>query len=301
MKSAPLFRVLPTVLFFTAIAFCHAQPVAPLSAAPVVAIYAPPKDSTVLGTTFVDFDSLKANTTAAGESRPVFDNPTVGMEKLEVHVTTLNPGMESHPIHRHPWEEILLIKEGEIEVSINGTKHHAGPGAMVLFASNDPHNARNVGATPATYYVVNFVTDLAVAAAENPSEAQQSVPGKLASTVIDTNALTQTPTPTGSRAVVVSSPTLTFLGLESHISTLNPGQQTAVDIVDSNDEFVLVRSGQIEVKVNGIASRMNAGSMLYWAPNDKRTIRNLGSTPASYQVIRVTSDKSPKAPTSAGH
>jgi XRE family transcriptional regulator, regulator of sulfur utilization len=99
----------------------------------------------------------------------------------------------------------------------------------------------------------------------------------------------------------VSSPTLTFLGLESHISTLNPGQQTAVDIVDSNDEFVLVRSGQVEVKVNGIASRMNAGSMLYWAPNDKRTIRNLGSTPASYQVIRVTSDKSPKAPTSAGH
>jgi hypothetical protein len=41
---------------------------------------------------------------------------------------------------------------------------------------------------------------------------------------------------------------------------------------------------------------MNAGSLLYWAPNDKRTLRNLGATPASYQVIRVTTAKSPKPP-----
>jgi hypothetical protein len=42
------------------------------------------------------------------------------------------------------------------------------------------------------------------------------------------------------------------------------------------------------------ASRMNEGSLVYWAPNDKRTLRNIGSTPTSYQVIRVTSAKSPK-------
>ena len=86
------------------------------------------------------------------------------MDKLEVHVTTLNPGMESHPVHRHPWEEMLLVKEGDFEVSINGVKHHAGPGSLVFFAANDPHNAKNVGTTPATYYVINFVTDLSHAA-----------------------------------------------------------------------------------------------------------------------------------------
>ena len=39
---------------------------------------------------------------------------------------------------------------------------------------------------------------------------------------------------------------------------------------------------------------MNAGSLVYWAPNVKRTLRNLGTTPTSYQVIRVTSAKTPK-------
>jgi len=74
------------------------------------------------------------------------------------------------------------------------------------------------------------------------------------------------------------------------------GQQSAPNIVDSNDEIVVIKSGQLEIAVNGVASRMNAGSLLYWAPNDKRTLRNIGATPASYQVFRVTSAKSPKPP-----
>jgi quercetin dioxygenase-like cupin family protein len=265
------------------------------SAQPVVNNYTPPKNSIILATTFVDWDSLAANPTPVGQVRQVFDSPTVAMDKLEVHITTLNPGMESHPVHRHSWEEMLLVKDGDFEVSINGIKHHAGPGSLVFFAANDPHNARNVGLAPATYYVINFVTDLSHAA-DAKSAAEQAVPGKLASAVIDCNSQPSTPTATGSRITCVSSPTLTFLALESHITTLNAGQQTAPNIIDSNDEIVVIKSGQLEITVNGIASRIGAGSLLYWAPNDKRTLRNLGATPASYQVIRVTSAKSPKPP-----
>lgn len=259
----------------------------------VVSEYVPPKQSVVLPTTLVDWDSLVPKPTSAGQVRPVFDNPTVAMDKLEIHITTLNPGVESHPIHRHPWEEILLVKDGDFEVSINGRKQHAGAGAMVFLASNDPHNARNVGSRPATYYVINFVTDLSHSASAQ-SAAEQAVPGKLVSSVIDCNRLPSTPTPSGSRVICVNSPTVTFLALESHITTLNVGQQTATNIIDANDEIAVIQSGQVEVTVNGIASRMNEGSLLYWAPNDKRTLRNIGSTPTSYQVIRVTSAKSPK-------
>jgi quercetin dioxygenase-like cupin family protein len=264
----------------------------------VVSNYGPPKNQEVLVSTFVDWDSLTSNATAMGQVRPVFDNPTVAMDKLEVHITTLNPGMESHPVHRHSWEEMLLVKEGDFEVSINGRKQHAGPGALVFFAANDPHNAKNVGKTPATYYVINFVTDLSHAT-DAKSAAEQAAPGKLASSVIDCNSQPSTPNPAGSRVVCVNSPTLTFLALESHITTLNVGQSSAPNIIDSNDEIVVIKSGQVEITVNGVASRMSAGSLLYWAPNDKRTLRNIGSTPASYQVIRVTSAKSPKPPQSA--
>ena len=142
------------------LSLCLATTVRTTAQSVEVSSYVPPKQSTVLATTFVDWNSLVPNPTSTGQVRHVFDNSTVAMDKLEVHITTLNPGMESHPIHRHPWEEILLVKDGDFEVSINGRKQHAGPGAMVFLASNDPHNARNVGNKPATYYVINFVTDL---------------------------------------------------------------------------------------------------------------------------------------------
>jgi quercetin dioxygenase-like cupin family protein len=273
---------------------CLATTIAATAQSVDVSPYTPPKESGVLATTYVDWDSLIPTKTPKGQMRHVFDNATVAMDKVELHITTLNPGEESHPVHRHPWEEMLLVKDGDFEVSLNGRKEHAGPGDLVFLAANDPHNARNTGKQPATYYVINFVTDLSHADSAKPA-AEQAIPGKLASSVLHCNQMPSVPTPSGSRIVCVNSPTLTFLALESHITTLNPGQQTARDIIDPNDEIVVIKSGQVEVTVNGIASRMNEGSLMYWAPNDKRTLRNIGTTPTSYQVIRVTSAKSPKA------
>jgi quercetin dioxygenase-like cupin family protein len=289
MKSLLVILVLANIALAASLA--AQTPAAPLE--PIHVKYAPPSQSTVLGTTFVDWDALTVRTRANGEQRAVFDNPTPTLEKLEVHISTLNPGKMSHPPHEHPWEEILLIKDGEMDASINGVTHHAGPGALIFFASHDVHNAQNNGDKPVTYYVINFVTDLVHTVADKPA-AEQAVPGMLPSSVIDSNSAPAVATATGSRASVVDSPTLTFARLESHITTLNVGASTAADLVDPGDELFIMKSGAIEARVNGVAARINAGSFFYCAPNDKRTFRNIGATPAVYQVIKVMSDRSPK-------
>jgi quercetin dioxygenase-like cupin family protein len=295
-KSFVLILLLANIALTASLAAQAPAQSAPAQAAtpgPIVVKYAPPSQTTVLGTTFVDWDALAVHTTANGEQRPVFDNPTPTLEKFEVHISTLNPGKMSHPVHQHPWEEILLIKDGEMDASINGVIHHAGPGALIFFASHDPHNAQNNGDKPVTYYVINFVTDLVHTVADKPA-SEQAVAGMLPSSVIDSNSAPAVATGTGTRASVVDSPTLTFARLESHITTLNVGASTAADIVDPGDELFIVKSGAIEARVNGVSARINAGSFFYCAPNDKRTFRNIGATPAVYQVIKVMSDKSPK-------
>jgi len=264
-----------------------------LAAQSISVKYAPPAQSAVLGTTFIPWDSLAVRSTNVGEVRAVFDNPTPTLEKFEVHITTLNPGMSSHPVHNHAWEELLLIKEGDVEVSINGQMHRAGPGYLIFFASHDVHNLKNTGDKPATYYVINFYTDLVHTVPDKPA-ADQAVPGMLASSAIDCNSIPPAPTATGSRASVVDSPTLTFTRLESHITTLNVGQSTLPDLVDPGDELYIVKSGTIEARVNGVAVRLNEGSLFYCAPNDKRTLKNVGTTPAVYQVTKIVSDKTPK-------
>jgi (S)-ureidoglycine aminohydrolase len=201
--------------------------------------------------------------------------------------------MFSHAVHHHPWEEMLLIKEGNVSVSINGQKHPAGPGYLIFYASHDPHNLQNVGDKPATYYVINFCTDLVQTTPDKPA-SEQAVPGMLGSSVIDCTSLPATKTPTGSTINVLNSPTLTFVDLSSHITTLNVGQSTRPDIIDSGDELFILKTGLLEARVNGVTARLKEGSFFYCAPNDKRTFKNIGTTPAAYQVIKVVSDKTPK-------
>jgi quercetin dioxygenase-like cupin family protein len=265
-----------------------------LGAEPMPNKYSPPTQPTPLSTTFVAWDSLPVRTTANGESRAVFDNPTPTLQKFEMHITTLKPGASSHPVHHHPWEEMLLVKEGTLEASLNGERHRAGPGSLIFLASHDPHNVTNVGDTPATYYVINFVTDLVRSTPDQPA-AQQKVSGALATGVFDCEHLPAKPTATGSRISILDSPSITFQRVESHITTLNAGQSTQLAMIDAGDELFIVKSGKLEATVNGITTRLNEGSFFYCAPNDKRTFKALGNAPASYQVIKVMSGKSPKA------
>ena len=111
-----------------------------------------------LGAAVFEWSKLEAKPTKNGERRNVFDAPTATFEHFECHITTLNPGEVAHPMHRHPDEEIVVVKEGTMEVTIAGKVQRAGPGSVIFYASNVEHGMRNVGTTQATYHVFRIVT-----------------------------------------------------------------------------------------------------------------------------------------------
>jgi mannose-6-phosphate isomerase-like protein (cupin superfamily) len=110
----------------------------------------------VLGSRIFDWDSFKVAATKVGFRRDVVKSPTATLDELEMHITTLNAGMESHPPHQHVAEELLIIKEGTLEAMVNGQYQKVGPGSIVFQASNQPHTIRNIGNGPATYHVVQW-------------------------------------------------------------------------------------------------------------------------------------------------
>jgi mannose-6-phosphate isomerase-like protein (cupin superfamily) len=111
-----------------------------------------------LSSRVIDWNTLKPTPTKTGERRNVFDAPTATLDKLHGHITTLNPGENTGPLHRHPQEELVIIKEGTVEVNIDGRTQIAGPGSIVFFAVNENENMTNVGSTPATYLVLQWFT-----------------------------------------------------------------------------------------------------------------------------------------------
>jgi quercetin dioxygenase-like cupin family protein len=119
--------------------------------------YARPQ-APVMHSMVFDWNAMEAKKTAVGESRQVVRAPTVTLDELEMHVTTLNAGQTSHPPHQHPNEELIIIRDGTVETLSNGEWKRLGPGSVIFNASNELHGLRNVGTGPATYHVVNWTS-----------------------------------------------------------------------------------------------------------------------------------------------
>jgi quercetin dioxygenase-like cupin family protein len=110
----------------------------------------------VMGSRAIGWDSLKVESTKVGARRQVFDDATATLDELEMHITTLDAGASPHPPHTHPDEELLIVKEGTIESFIAGKTTPLGPGGIIFHAANEPHTVKNVGTTPATYFVIKW-------------------------------------------------------------------------------------------------------------------------------------------------
>jgi len=123
-----------------------------------VGAYAVADELPLIGSSVFDWNTVPAKPTDVGSVRSFFKVRTPTLEQLEVHVTTLNPGKSPHPPHRHPNEEMLIIRQGTVEALINGEWKKVGPGSVIFFASNQLHGLRNVGTDPAVYHVINFKT-----------------------------------------------------------------------------------------------------------------------------------------------
>ncbi len=100
------------------------------------------------------FEKLPIRTPNNAQIRDVLKGKLATGESLEVHETTLPPGGAPHAAHHHVHSEMWLIREGTVELRVNGTSYRLGPGSVGFVHSNDEHGIKNVGTTLATYFVV---------------------------------------------------------------------------------------------------------------------------------------------------
>ena len=105
------------------------------------------------------FGDLPVHANGPNKSRPVLNGLTHSGFPVEMHLTELGPGEQPHPPHHHAHEEMILIHEGTMAVTISGKTVNLGPGSSAFVASNEEHGWRNVGDGRALYFVVALGED----------------------------------------------------------------------------------------------------------------------------------------------
>jgi mannose-6-phosphate isomerase-like protein (cupin superfamily) len=101
------------------------------------------------------FDKLTVHTAPSGvQSRAIFKGKLATGESIETHATMLPAGAMPHPPHHHVHSEMFFMREGTLELTVNGKTYPLVAGSVGFVHSSEEHGVKNVGTTPANYFVV---------------------------------------------------------------------------------------------------------------------------------------------------
>jgi mannose-6-phosphate isomerase-like protein (cupin superfamily) len=124
----------------------------------------------------------------------------------------------------------------------------------------------------------------ALACATKPALAQ----APLRSTVFPADsARSRRTTPANTQRSIVDTLTATLAKLEMHETTVPAGGAPHAPHRHMHEELLVIRTGMMEV-LQGTTTRMaGPGAVVFMASNEWHGLKNPGSTPATYLVIRI--------------
>lgn len=222
-----------------------------------------------------DWESLAIEPTDTGERRQILEGSTTDLEYLTIDAITLEPGATSHADQAHnALEELVIVKEGILKVSIEGEESLVGPGSVAVFLPGDGHGLENAGDTPVTYYVFQYRSKAPVDVARGK--------GAGGSFVVDWNDVVMEETETGGRRQHFDRATAMFERFEMHVSTLNDGLTNHEAHTHRAEEFVLILTGEVEMLIGEAYQEAFVGDLLFLASEIPHALRNIGSTPTEY-------------------
>ncbi|WP_373512031.1 cupin domain-containing protein [Persicitalea sp.] len=210
---------------------------------------------------------------ASSQQRVLLEGATPAFSHMKVHATTVPPGQAPHPGHAHADEELIIVKEGELTVTIGGKTETLETGSVALIMPNDEHAFENKGNQPVTYYVMRYTA--AQPDTEEDAKTRQSF-------VKHWQGMEYKAHDKGGRRNVFDQKTAQAERFEMHITTLNEGLMSHPPHTHKAAEILLLIQGQAEESIDGKWIPANVGDIIFLQSEVPHAIRNTGKGACTY-------------------
>jgi (S)-ureidoglycine aminohydrolase len=223
------------------------------------------------------WNGSKTEATATGERKAILEGSSSHLSNLEIHATTIAPGKAPHAAHQHAEEELIVIKEGILRVTIKDSSWLLGPGSVAVMLPGDMHGFVNAGKTNATYYVI-----------KSTSKTASDERGKKAggSFVIDASAIASVENPKGRRKTYFERPTTMMHRLEMHMTTLNEGLKSHDPHTHVAEEFIIITNGTVDMQIGEEHQKAVAGDIVLLRSGILHNATNIGKGSCTYFAIQ---------------
>lgn len=207
--------------------------------------------------------------------REILEGSTTSLSYFEVHASTLEPGKAPHPPHTHTdQEELIIVKEGQVKITIKGESKILGPGSIAYAMPGDEHGIENAGTSAATYYIFKYKSKLPL----NMERAKQNG----GSFMINRNDLAQSKTDKGSRRDFFNKATSQLEKFEMHTTALNPGLDSHAPHTHKEEEIILLIKGNVTMHIGDKFYPAAAGDIVFLPSGVSHALKNTGNDQCEY-------------------
>src|SRR6185503_15713265 len=206
--------------------------------------------------------------------KQILDGSTTSLVNFEVHASTLEPGKAPHPPHTHvDQEELMIVKEGTVKITINGTSKILGPGSIAFAMPGDEHGIENAGNTQATYFILKY-------RGRKPDNERGKQAG--GSFMLDWKDLQTKNTGKGYRRDFFNRATSQLAQFEMHTTALNADSVSHAPHTHVQEEIILILRGDVTMHIDGKLVPASAGDLVFLSSGIPHALLNTGKEQCEY-------------------
>jgi (S)-ureidoglycine aminohydrolase len=213
------------------------------------------------------------------ESRRILEGVSPDLEYLEIHATTQFKGAKPSTAHANDdIEECIIVKEGTLQVTIEGKNTVLGTGGVILLMPHQMHSIENLGDGNLTYYVMRYRSKKKM-----DLERAQASGGTL---TLSADSLPFIPSARGAGRPYFDRATAMCERFEMHVTRLDKKGESHAPHAHIETEIMLIISGETEITIDGKEYKGSPGDLYLMNSELLHGIRNAKDTPCSYFAFK---------------